>query len=85
MLGASGAGTIFLSHVRLCGRSLSFNDMRSPYMFWGQLRVEAWDLGDRVIVPLKEIEYGFGYIIIIIRSPYTPQSIYLRGTIESRV
>ena len=30
------------------------------------------------IVPLK-IEYGFGYIIK--RSPYTPYSIYLRGTI----
>ena len=31
------------------------------------------------IVPLKYIEYGFGYIII--RSPCTPYSIYLRGTI----
>ena len=28
-------------------------------------------------VPLKSIEYGFGYIII--RSPYTPYSTYLRG------
>ena len=28
-------------------------------------------------VPLKQIEYGFGYII----PPYTPYSIYLRGTI----
>ena len=33
------------------------------------------------MVPLKQIEYGFGSIIIIIRSPYTPYSIYLRGTI----
>ena len=32
------------------------------------------------IVPLKKIEYGFGYIII--RSPYTPYSIYLRRTIN---
>ena len=31
------------------------------------------------IVPLKVIEYGFGKITI--RSPYTPYSIYLRGTI----
>ena len=31
------------------------------------------------IVPLKSIEYGFGYMII--RSPYTPYSIYFRGTI----
>ena len=31
-----------------------------------------------LIVPLKQTEYGFGYIII--RSPYTPYSIYLRGT-----
>ena len=28
------------------------------------------------IVPLKWTEYGFGYII---RSPYTPYSIYFRG------
>ena len=32
------------------------------------------------IVPLKYIEYGFGYIII--RSPYTPYSVYLGGTIH---
>ena len=32
-----------------------------------------------IIVPLKEIEYGFGYIVI--RSPYTPHSIYLRGIV----
>ena len=31
----------------------------------------------------KEIEYGFGYIVI--RSPYIPYSIYLRGTIGFRV
>ena len=30
-----------------------------------------------VMVPLKQIEYGIGYIII--RSHYTPDSIYLRG------
>ena len=29
--------------------------------------------------PLKYIEYGFGYVTI--RSPHTPYSIYLRGTI----
>ena len=34
----------------------------------------------RVIVSLKKIEYAFGYIII--RSPYTPYSIYLRKTIR---
>ena len=34
------------------------------------------------IVPLKYIEYGSGYIII--RSPYTPHSIYLRGTISPK-
>ena len=34
------------------------------------------------IVPLKYIEYGFGYIII--RSPYTPYSIYLRGIIHPK-
>ena len=33
----------------------------------------------RLMVPLKQIEFGFGYILI--RSPYTPYSIYLRGTI----
>ena len=31
-------------------------------------------------VPLKYTEYGFGHIII--RSPYTPYSIYLRGAID---
>ena len=31
------------------------------------------------IVPLKKIEYGFGHIMI--RSSFTPYSIYLRGTI----
>ena len=31
------------------------------------------------MVPLKKIEYGFGYIIV--RSPYTAYSIYLRGTV----
>ena len=34
-----------------------------------------------VIVPPKCIESGFGYIII--RSPYTPHSIYFRGTIDT--
>ena len=34
----------------------------------------------RVRVPLKQIEFGLGYNII--RSPYTPYSIYLRGTID---
>ena len=33
----------------------------------------------RNMLPLKWIEYGFGYFII--RSPYTPHSIYLRGTV----
>ena len=33
------------------------------------------------ILPLKLIEYGFGYVII--RSPNTPYSIDLRGTIHS--
>ena len=33
----------------------------------------------RIIVPLKSIEYGFGYITM--RSPYTPDFMYLRGTI----
>ena len=28
--------------------------------------------------PLKCIDYGFGYILMV--SPYTPYSIYLRGT-----
>ena len=37
----------------------------------------------RVYSPLKEIEHGFGYTII--RSPYTPYSIYLRETIAFRV
>ena len=36
-------------------------------------------LGPTGIVFLKEIEYGFGYIII--RSPCTPYSIFLRGVI----
>ena len=36
-------------------------------------------LGFRVIVPLKTIEYGLGYIII--RAPCTLNSIYLTGTI----
>ena len=34
------------------------------------------------VVPLKYIEYGFGYILI--RSSYTPYSIYLRGTVRFR-
>ena len=38
-----------------------------------------YELRTKVIVPLERIEYGFGYIII--RSPYTPYSIYLSGTI----
>ena len=33
----------------------------------------------QIIVSLKQIEYGFGYIIV--RSPYTSYSIYLRGAI----
>ena len=36
-----------------------------------------------LIVPLKYIEDGFGYLIA--RSPYTPYSIYFRGTIGLRV
>ena len=32
------------------------------------------------IIPLKKIEDGFGYIIV--RSSYTPYSIYRRGTIQ---
>ena len=35
------------------------------------------------IVPLKWIEYGFGYVKT--SSPYTPYSIYLRGTIHLHV
>ena len=35
------------------------------------------------IIPLEQIEYGFG--LIIIRSPYTPYSMNLRGTIGFRV
>ena len=34
-----------------------------------------------VLFRFSEVEYGFGYIII--RSPYTPYSIYLRGAIGS--
>ena len=34
------------------------------------------------IVPLKQMEYGFGYVII--RSPYIPYSVYLRWTIGFR-
>ena len=30
------------------------------------------------IVPLKQIEYGFGYLFV--RFPSTPYSMYLRGT-----
>ena len=37
----------------------------------------------KTLVPLRYIEYGFGYIII--RSPHTTYSIYLRGTIGSRL
>ena len=37
----------------------------------------------QLTAPLKWIEYDFGSIII--RSPYTPYSIYLRGTIRSEV
>ena len=47
----------------------------SVRLFWGYIRLAVC----RVIVPLKYIEYGFGYITI--RSPYTPYSIELRGTI----
>ena len=36
----------------------------------------------KVYSPLRSIEYGFGYVII--RSPYTPYSIHLRGTIGCR-
>ena len=38
-----------------------------------------WQSRRILIVPLKYMEYGFGYIIV--RSPYTRYSIYLRGTI----
>ena len=38
---------------------------------------------EQCIVPFKEIEYGFGYIII--RSPCTPYSIYIRRTIPRRL
>ena len=37
---------------------------------------------DSYIVSLKYMEYGFRYTII--RSPYTPYSIYLRGIIGFR-
>ena len=46
---------------------------------------EAWHWEEsitsnhRSIIPLKSIEYSFGHVIK--RSPYTPYSIYLRGTI----
>ena len=40
-------------------------------------------LSHEVIVPLKQIEYGFGCIIV--RPSYNPYSIYLRGTIDSSV
>ena len=37
-------------------------------------------LKNPIIIPLKQIEYGFGYVLI--SSPYTPYSIYFRGTIH---
>ena len=44
---------------------------------------KALDVSLELIVPLKYIKYGFGYIII--RTPYTPYFIYLRGMIEFKV
>ena len=35
-----------------------------------------------IVPPSVEIEYGFGYTIVSrIRPPYTPYSLYIRGTI----
>ena len=55
-------------------------------LYWGyigimenQMETAIMGLGCRVIVTFKWMESGFGYIII--RSPYTPYSIYSRGTI----
>ena len=44
------------------------------YLSWSCIEPQT------LIVPLKYIEYGFGYIII--RSPYTPDSIYLMGPVK---
>ena len=46
-----------------------------PFKLVGLRACELGFKGFRMIVPLKYIEYGFGYTII--RSPYTPCSIYL--------
>ena len=47
-------------------------------LLWGsELRLWA---SYRVVVPFNQIEYGFGHIVI--RSPYTPYSVYLKGTIR---
>ena len=43
-----------------------------------EYRLHVFGLGLRV-VPLEQIEYGSGYVVI--RSPYTPYSIYLRNPI----
>ena len=47
--------------------------METTIVHWGYIKVY------RDIVPLKQIEYGFGHFTI--RFPYIAYSIYLRGTI----
>ena len=49
--------------------------MKALNRMW-RFRLGPGDL--KFIAPLKQLEHGFGYIMI--RSPYTPYSIYLRGT-----
>ena len=48
--------------------------METTIVYWGYIGF---------IVPLRYIDYGFEYFII--RSPYTPYSIHLRGPMGLRV
>ena len=58
-------------------------------LYWGyigimenKMETTIEGLGFRVVVPLKEMEYGFGWNLKKI-TPYTPHSIYVRGTIRA--
>ena len=50
--------------------------MQEPKIFCGYLSSCA-----ELYSPDRTVMYGFGYVIV--RSPYTPYSIYLSGTIPS--
>ena len=82
MLNRGGEG---VGGFNIRGRGLLRNDRMDPLIPSHSLLIKHQ--GDnacarQVCSPLKQTEYGFGYITI--RSPYIPYSMYLRETINQQ-